>query len=881
MTGVGRIVVALSLLAGMWPGSVAAQATKAGVVTTLEGNVTAARTTAAQPVALKFKDDVFVNDRVVTGDRSLARLLLGGKAVVTVRERSALTITEVPGRSTIDLDSGKVAVAVAKDKMRPGEQIEVKSPNAVAAVRGTVFVVEVIRASASADNAQGGVTTNHYVFTGSIALTVGSQLVNVAANNFATVTGGVVNSGIMSAAMRATASAGVTPSGLPKVAGAEADAKQAVMSSTIATFTSATVPLTTPPPVPTTPPSTPPPTPFPGSNKSGPTTEEQRFIDNTIVTLPGGTLPPVTPPPVTPPPVLPPVPPPSGPPVSANGILLLGDADIDNPILLSRAALASGLRARQSNVLITNLNGPTVPADLSAYGSIWYVGAFGAISAGDQARLAQFLASGGGLYLTGERQCCAALNGSVQSLLRMVVAGGSDIVVGSTRDFPLSASTFNPTARGGVTAAPHTLTTWFPNTPGELFGISGPNVLATIGEGIVAAAWDSTDLVGEAGRIILMMDVDWLSNQTSLANCNAVCRQNIIDNFLAFLGEPAGPLALTGPMFRSVNETLATRDSFFDLPGMTISSASLDPMFWLSGSTLTTRGVFSRMTGSTIVTGGSFLRLDSGARLIQTGTDPLVSMSAGILGVGAGRAGGNLFDLVGRASSTQVDPDTGLTVGADRPIQPGVQAPVFDADNGAMVGVVGSAYKIDTALLEATAPLLNLKGGTVLATSDNAIDLVNRAKVSIPNDAVSMVTLRSSALIVANGHLVNVAGGSVLNIAGNLVSLADGSSLSILNGLLLNVSGGSSASIGRSLVSFSGSNNVLNVSNSIAPTAIINGIPVAGPTDSFRIGANAIAGAGSGTIRINGVPLTPNTPLSSLTGSLVAVQGSGAVRVGQ
>ena len=876
MPGVGRIVVALSLLAAMWSGSAAAQATKAGVVTTLEGNVTAARTTAAQPVALKFKDDVFVNDRVVTGDRSLARLLLGGKAVVTVRERSALTITEVPGRSTIDLDSGKVAVAVAKDKMRPGEQIEVKSPNAVAAVRGTVFVVEVIRASASADDAQGGVTTNHYVFTGSVALTVGSQVVNVAANNFATVTGGVVNSGVMTAAMRTTASAGITPSGLPQVSGAEADAKQTVMDSTIATFTSATVPLVTPVPVPTTPPATPPPTPFPGSNKSGPTTEQQRFIENTIVentrTLP----------PVTPPPILPPVPPPSGPPVSANGILLLGDADIV-PIVPSRAALASDLRALQPNVLITNLNGPTVPADLSAYGSIWFVGAYSAISAADQTRLAQFVASGGGLYLTGEnRGCCPDLNGSVQSLLRVMVAGGSDIVVGDTRDFPLSPATFNPTARGGVTAAPpHTLTTWFPNAPGDLFGIAGPNVLATIGDGIVAAVWGSTDLVGEAGRIIVMMDVDWLSNQISLASCNAVCRRNIIDNFLTFLGEPAGPLALTGPLFRSVNETFATQDSFFDLPGMTISSTSLDPMFWFSGSTLTTTGVFSRMTGSTIVTGASFLRLDSGARLIQTGTDPLVSMSAGILAVGAGSAGGSLFDLVGRASSTQVDPDTGLTVGADRPLQPGTQAPVFDADNGALVGVRGSAYKIDTALLEATAPLLNLKGGTVFATSDNAIDLVNRAKVSIPNDAVSMVTFQSSALIVARGHLVNVAGGSVLNIAGSLVSLADGSSLSILNGLLLNVSGGSSASIGRSLVSFSGFNNVLNVSNSIAPTAIINGIPVAGPTDSFRIGANAIAGAGSGTIRINGVPLTPNTPLSSLTGSLVAVQGSGAVRVGQ
>ena len=181
MNSAARIVVALSLLlAAVWPASASAQTAKAGVVTTLEGNVTAARASGTQPVALKFKDDVFVNDRVVTGDRSLARLLLGGKAVVTVRERSALTITEVPGRSTIDLDSGKVAVAVAKDKMRPGEQIEVKTPNAVAAVRGTVFIAEVIRASASANNAQGGTTANFYVLTGQVAVTSGMDRVRFA-----------------------------------------------------------------------------------------------------------------------------------------------------------------------------------------------------------------------------------------------------------------------------------------------------------------------------------------------------------------------------------------------------------------------------------------------------------------------------------------------------------------------------------------------------------------------------------------------------------------------------------------------------------------------------------------------------------------------------
>ena len=232
MTRVGRIVVAVSLIAWGLPGSVSAQAPKAGVVTNLEGNVTAARTTSAQPIALKFKDDVFVNDRVVT-----------------VRERSALTITEVPGRSTVDLDSGKIAVAVAKDKMQPGEQIEVKTPNAVAAVRGTVFIAEVVRASASADNTQGGTTANFYVLTGQVAVTSGTQTISVGPNNFASVAGGIVNSGAMSPAMRANAAGGLSSSGLPKVSGAETDAKQTVMNSTVATFTAPTLPVLTPPTV--------------------------------------------------------------------------------------------------------------------------------------------------------------------------------------------------------------------------------------------------------------------------------------------------------------------------------------------------------------------------------------------------------------------------------------------------------------------------------------------------------------------------------------------------------------------------------------------------------------------------------------------------------
>ncbi len=160
-------------LVAVLPSLASAQGTKAGVVTTLEGNVTVTRVTLA-PQPLKFRDDVFVNDKVVTGDQSLARMLLGGKAVVTVRERSSLTITETPGKATIDLEAGKIAVAVAKDKMRPGESLEIRAANAVAGVRGTVVVAEVSNASAQLGGVVGAVGT-FWVLRGQIEAYLASQ----------------------------------------------------------------------------------------------------------------------------------------------------------------------------------------------------------------------------------------------------------------------------------------------------------------------------------------------------------------------------------------------------------------------------------------------------------------------------------------------------------------------------------------------------------------------------------------------------------------------------------------------------------------------------------------------------------------------------------
>jgi hypothetical protein len=145
MHGVAALVM-LTVLVLVSP--VAAQE-RAGVVTTLQGHVTVMRASLTEPAPLKFKDEVFVRDRIATGKDSVARILLGGRAVVTVRERSVVTITEAPGVSSVQVGAGRAAVAVAREKMRPGDLVEVKTPNAVAGIRGTVIVAEVVDADHS------------------------------------------------------------------------------------------------------------------------------------------------------------------------------------------------------------------------------------------------------------------------------------------------------------------------------------------------------------------------------------------------------------------------------------------------------------------------------------------------------------------------------------------------------------------------------------------------------------------------------------------------------------------------------------------------------------------------------------------------------------
>lgn len=135
-------------------GDAAAESARvAGQVTAVSGPVTVARPDVT-PHALKFRDSLYWRDVVDARRDGIARILLGGKMTVTLRELSRLELREEKRpegiRYVADLVSGKVRASVARMLMQPGDQAEVWTWNTVASVRGTDFIVETAERRAQA-----------------------------------------------------------------------------------------------------------------------------------------------------------------------------------------------------------------------------------------------------------------------------------------------------------------------------------------------------------------------------------------------------------------------------------------------------------------------------------------------------------------------------------------------------------------------------------------------------------------------------------------------------------------------------------------------------------------------------------------------------------
>ena len=114
-----------------------------GAIAALVGEGTITHAVRAERAPAKVRDEVYVRDRIETAQRSVIRVLMGGRVTITIRERSIVTITDDPMRTRVDLESGTLAFKVHEGGLRAGEVAELLTPNTVTGIRGSLVVAEV------------------------------------------------------------------------------------------------------------------------------------------------------------------------------------------------------------------------------------------------------------------------------------------------------------------------------------------------------------------------------------------------------------------------------------------------------------------------------------------------------------------------------------------------------------------------------------------------------------------------------------------------------------------------------------------------------------------------------------------------------------------
>ncbi len=314
----------------------------------------------------------------------------------------------------------------------------------------------------------------------------------------------------------------------------------------------------------------------------------------------------------------------------------------------------------------------------------------------------------------------------------------------------------------------------------------------------------------------------------------------------------------------------------------------------LSGSLVSAGSTLKIGTNPTLF--GDLVDIGGGGQLLMNSAAPVVQLNGGTHTVGTADATTNdtpnqLFGLAGRLIT---DPKTGL--GTDQPVKgngvnpgpfAGASNPIgtlLKGTDGATIGVKkgagdvggGQALFLDTALLEASAPIISLIGSataqTSLMTDAATLELFKSQVTSLG----PVVALDKGLINVQTGPLINLTSGSSLAVTGDLLSLINGSQITVVNGPLIRVDGVaptgtspavSTLSVTGALVNFGGTGgNQIVVNNAIAPTATLSGLQVSATTGgSIAIGPNPVKNPSLGNI--------------SVTGSLIEATNNGVVNI--
>jgi len=795
------VVLAVAVAAALLTGPASAQTSEAvGVVTTLDGRATVARPALTAPLALKFKDDVFGRDRISTQEHSLVRVLMGGKAILTVRELSEVTISEEPGRAVVTLPSGKVVLAVAKQRMRPGESIEIRTPNAVAAVRGSILAVaydaaqNLTTAICHSGNCtyqfQGGPTNplppGQGAKNGTVAAVSDAErdeAVNVDTSRHA------VN--------------GPDPAFQASLLQAEAG-----KAALVANFAATGVVPAVLGPAPTQVVQSPSQAPLNGFTENPPSggNPPAASLPGTITT-PGGN-------------------PGGGGSGSGNG------GGSGNFGQISNGGFENGLASwtlSGAGAALGSL-GPTTPPSGSGMGMIYTGGA--AVNDTTSTLSQTFNVTGGKLYIVQASVSFYSDEHPNQSSIF------NDTWTISTRSPGQTGTTLlKQEARNDVfTLGNTTVNTSTVPASGGGFATNGPSPYGMTGFRDFSLQWTPT-ASGTGELLFSIFDVGDSSVDSAI----------LIDNVAVLEDPPLYFLRAGDTLSRSTSEPLLS---------LTGTPMTFDTLLAVgAGGRATLAGPLLRAVDSDLTVPFSLLSLFQGGTLTTSSADPLAFLSGGRHSFGS--VGVAMFDLSG--VNTATDPDTGLRVGSDRPLQHG--GPLLETSNAAVN--TQQAVRVDTALLEATAPLLALRNGSTLTSRADAVALSYQAKVT---SLGSMVKLDRSAMVVANGAALSLAGGSLARVTGDLFSLTNGSSLSVLNGALVSLSGGSMLNVNGSLIGFGGTGgNLVSVANNLCPCTTIGGLPVSLTNGALASNVN-IAGAIKNS-NLGSLTIAPNAAVIRVDGA--------------
>ena len=828
-----RWLLMIGLVTLAYPGLGMAQE-PVGVVTILSGQATRTASAAGEaPTALRFKDGVFGSDTIRTAERSFVRMLLERKAVLTVRELSVLRITEDATHAIVDLKAGGIAFSVARPRLRLGETVLVRTPNAVAAVRGTTIVVET----------QGAVTHFH-VLTG--ALDVASHANPTAWQRLQgpaslTVTGTVVGSARgLDDSTRDRLNADylglrVAELSAPVEVVAQEQAKAVMLARLISGDGSggdqvemlavADVPVTqaapgmqspaqapvTPSVAPATPPAapvTPPPPPLQSW------TNQTATVTGDLLNVPAGTTPTI----------------PSGL-VGASGSTVTVTNEVVDVTGTLTASAATPFIALQSSTLASRTLAAVQTGSLSLTGGPLFeaVGG-GATTSDDLLRVTgggRLFGPAAGPLLSLSGATLGVGNGANDRLLELTGAGSRVSLGGALLDATGSTVSLTGTSLVEVTT-------------GAALSVSGASPLVGLTGGALVLNGAATGFL--------------LSSATASTLGGGLLTTNGTD-INAGIAAPGNLLSVSGPL------TSGAATPLLSLAGGDVRARNLGVVSSATG-VLTLGGAFLDRSGAgkTLVTTDDLLNVSAGGRLVAGGAATLLRFTDTIVNAGNG-SGDQLFQVTGAGSAATL------------------AAGLLEASNTAFTLTGSSLVDVSTgAVLTATGagPLAALSGGSLALGSAPGFTFSSTGASQIAGSLLRTTNTgvtTTGNLVTVSGSLTDTGSAALLDLTGGTVTARNGLAISsatgrlTLNGPALDRTGGT-LTVTDDLASITAGGRLVDTGT--------------GPLLVFSTGTVAIGnGAGDQLFVVNGAgsQATLAGPVLNATGAALSLTGAALVEV--